>query len=293
MIRLVGFVLVATLTTAGCGARAAPATKLSVVTSFYPLYEFTQRLGGDRVQLRNLVPAGAEPHDYEPTPQDIKALANANLMIYNGAGFEPWVTKLLPQLPENVVKIEATKDLSLAKTGAGLDPHVWLDPILAQQQVDNIVAGLIRVDPDGKALYDANAAKLKQDLQALHRRFTDTLRTCQQKTFITSHDAFGYLARRYALQPIAISGLSPEAEPSPTKLKELAILAKRHGVQVIYAETLVGPRVAEAIAREVRASVRVLNPVEGLTAAELNAGKNYFTVMDENLRSLAEGLNCH
>ncbi len=293
MMRLLGLVLVGALTVAGCGGRSASATKLSVVTSFYPLYAFTQRLGGDRVEIRNLVPAGAEPHDYEPTPQDLKVLATANLLIYNGAGFEPWVTKLLPQLPERVVKIEATKGLPLAKEEAGLDPHVWLDPILAQEQVDNIVAGLIRVDPDGKAVYDANTAKLKQDLQALHRRFADTLRTCEQKTFITSHEAFGYLARRYALEPIAISGLSPDTEPSPAKLKELAALARRHGVQVIYSETLVSPRVAEALAREVRARVRVLNPLEGLTVEELNAGKNYFTVMNENLRSLAEGLNCH
>ncbi len=294
MTRAAAIVMLSVIAFSGCRPRVASAAKVSVVASFYPLFEFAQRVGGDRVQVRNLVPPGAEPHDYEPTPQDLIALRNAKLLIYNGAGLEPWITKLLPQLPETVVKIEATKDLRLIKgENAGLDPHVWLDPILAQQQVDNILAGLMSADPtEAQAAYEANAAKLKEELLALHGRFAATLAKCKQKTVITSHESLGYLAKRYGLELIAISGLSPEAEPTPTKLKEVAQQARRHGVRVIYVEPLVSPRTGETIAREVGASIRVLNPLEGLSEAELTAGKNYFTVMDENLRTLAEGLNC-
>ncbi len=280
------------LIVAGCGRPSTPTSKLSIVASFYPLYHFAQEVGGDRVQVTNLVPAGSEPHDYELTPQDVANLTRAKVLIYNGAGFEPWVSKLLPQLPDTIVKVEASQGAPLVKEEGTVDPHIWLDPVLAEGQVDNILAGLVRADLDGKDAYGANARKLKEDLQVLHRRYAEALQKCSKKTFISSHEAFGYLAKRYGLEMIAISGLSPEAEPSPAKLKEVATLAKRHGVHVIYVETLVSPRMAETIAREVGAPVRVLDPLEGLSDASLAAGRNYFTVMDENLRNLLEGFDC-
>lgn len=304
-------VAAAALAVAGCGPQQASSTRLSVVTSIYPLFEFVQRVGGDRVDVHNLVPAGAESHDYEPTPRDLAAIERGALLVFNDAGLEPWVARVLPQLSDRHVTVNATEGLPLLSGVAGgedgdedggqvagrpgrggIDPHVWLDPLLAQQQVERIVAGLLVADPPGRADYEANAARLKEELQMLHAQFESTLRRCRRKAFITSHAAFGYLARRYGLKQIAIGGLSPQAEPSPARLVDVVRLARRRGIKVIYHETLDSPRVAQTIALEVGASVRALNPLEGLTRAEERQGKNYFTVMYENLRNLAEGLDC-
>ncbi|MBI4278339.1 MAG: zinc ABC transporter substrate-binding protein, partial [Armatimonadetes bacterium] len=154
----------ATAGAAGGGAR------LSVVASFYPLYEFAKRVGGERAEVRNLVPAGAEPHDYEPTPRDMVALTRAKIVVYNGAGLEPWIARVLRQLPRGTVVVNASAGLRLVKRN-GIDPHVWLDPVLAQQQAANIAAGFARADPAGRGVYEANAARLRGDLQALHGRF--------------------------------------------------------------------------------------------------------------------------
>lgn len=305
-LRLLILVAVLALVLTGCTSRSTATATMSAVASFYPLFEFSQRIGGDRVSVRNLVPAGTESHDYEPTPKDLADLTRARIVIYNGAGFEPWLEKLLPEVPPVVVRVNATEGLVLSTPGGDPlkgsesvgrgrrlpDPHVWLDPVIAEHQVALILAGLVKADPDGRRFYEANAARLREDLQALHQQFTATLRTCRKKEFITSHAAFGYLARRYGLVQIAISGLTPQAEPSPSRLAAVAQLARQHGIRVVYYETLVSPRVAETIAREVGARVLVLNPLEGLTSQEQREGRNYFTVMHENLRNLAEGLDC-
>ena len=280
-------------------AAAAPASagRISVVASFYPLYEFARQVGGDRVTVRNLVPAGAEPHDYELTPRDVIAVSETRVLIYNGAGLEPWVQKLLPQIPRPVVKINASDGIQLMRIGAGesrrgIDPHVWLDPVLAQRQVDNILAGIVQADPSSRAAYEANAAAFKTKLGALHDRIQRTLAPCRKKVFITTHTTFGYFAARYALTQFAIAGVTPEAEPSAAKIREILRIVRQHDIHVIYYETLVSPRVASAIAREVGARTLVLNPLEGLTGAELRQGKDYLSVMDENVRSLAQGLDC-
>lgn len=296
MVRAMVVVGLCALTLAGCTPRAATTAAMPVSASLYPLFEFAQRIGGDRVSVRNLVPAGVESHDYEPTPQDLSALVAARVFIYNDAGFEPWLDKLLPQIPRTTVIVNATDGLPLhmgtGTQGEAADPHVWLDPVLAEEQAEKVLAGFVKADPAGAAVYQANARKLKEDLEALHRRFATVLRSCRQKEFITTHAAFGYLAGRYGLTQIPIGGLAPEADPSPRRLREVVQLAKARGINVIYYETLASPRVAEVIAREVGARVQVLNPIEGLTPEEVRQGKDYFTVMDENLRNLAEGLRC-
>jgi zinc transport system substrate-binding protein len=258
----------------------------------YPLAEFARRVGGERVTVTTLVPAGVDAHDYEPTPRDLAALTRVRLLIYNGAGFEPWVAKLLTQVPDGTVKVKATEGLPLSTANGGTDPHVWLDPVLAQEQVARILEGLVRVDPDGRAAYEANAAGLRADLEALHRAFASGLARCRRREFITSHAAFGYLARRYGLVMIPISGLAPQAEPSAARLAAVARLARQRGIRVIYADPLADRRGAETVAREVGAVVEVLHPLEGLTPEEQRQGKKYITVMHENLRHLAQGLEC-
>jgi zinc transport system substrate-binding protein len=282
--------------------------RVSVVASFYPLYEFTKRIGGDGVDVRNLVPPGVAPHDFEPSARDVAALQGVRALVYNGAGFEPWVAKVLPTLPDTVERVDTTAGLPLlagghddrapgagertAREAAGVDPHVWLDPLLAQRQARRILNALVRVDPARKDLYQANAASLEADLAALHHRIAARLQTCRQRTIVTAHAAFSYFAKRYGLRMIAITGLSPEAEPSPIRLRQVLHQVRQHRVRVIYFETLASPKVAQTIAREVGARTLVLDPVEGLTPDRQAAGATYFTVMHENLQQLAQGLDC-
>lgn len=274
----------------------AAGERLPVTATFYPLAEFSRQVGGDRVMVRTLVPARVEPHDYEPTPRDLVELARARVVVYNGAGFEPWLRRLLPTLPR-VVRVDSTAGLVLARSTAGgpratTDPHVWLDPILAQHQTERILAGLIAADPAGRAVYEGSARSFARRLAALHERNVRTLAPCRKKVFVVSHAAFGYFATRYGLTQIAISGVSPQEEPSAAKIREVLRLVRRHGLQVIYYETLVSPRVAATIAREVGARTLVLNPIEGLTTAEQQQGKTYLSIMEENLRALVAGLDC-
>jgi zinc transport system substrate-binding protein len=288
--------LAAALGAPGCGARATTAATFPVVATFFPLFDFAQRIGGPAVEVQTLVPPGVEPHDYEPTPRDVATVLRARVLVYNGAGFEPWIERLLPQVGRTTVIVAASAGLPLVSDArdsrSGVDPHVWLDPVLAQRQVDNILAGLVVADPTRRGTYTTNATRLKEELQALHGRYARTLGACRRRVFITNHAAFGYLARRYGLEMAAIAGLAPEAEPSPAAIEQIVRVARRTRARVIYFETLVSPRVAETIAREVGAGTRVLNPLEGLTDDERRQGKTYVTVMDDNLQQLADGLDC-
>lgn len=275
----------------------APVGRLRVVASFYPLFEFSRAVGGERAIVRNLVPAGGEPHAYEPTPRDIVAFARSDVVVYNGLGFEPWLVRLLRQVPARVVRVHASAGLPRLVAAADEarrrpDPHVWLDPVLAQRQVATIAAGLGRADPAGRAVYEANARAYRARLQALHDRYRRTLAPCRKQVFVVSHAAFGYLAARYGLTQVAVAGLEPDAEPSPARIREILRVVRRHGVTVIYYETLVSSRVAATIAREVGARTLILNPIEGLTDEEVRRGKTYLAVMEDNLRHLAQGLDC-
>lgn len=284
--------LLAGLLAAGCTPRPAPAGTVAVVATIYPLAAFAERIGGERVTVRTLIPPGVAAHDYEPTPRDLVALGRARVFIYNGAGFEPWAQRVLAQLPAEVARVEATAGLPLVRTPRGVDPHVWLDPVLAGQQSERIERGMAGADPAGRGIYAANAAGWRADLAALDRAYREGLAGCRRKEFITAHAAFGYLARRYGLRLIAISDLAPEAEPSPARIRMIVEEARRAGVRVIFLEPRGERRVAEAIAREIGARLAVLNPLESLTAAEQQAGKNYLTVMYANRDELIRALDC-
>lgn len=291
---LIAFALAASFLTA-C-ARVPPSSgRVMVMASFYPLAAFARRIGGDRLDVRTLVPPGVEPHDYEPSPRDVAALERARLVVYNGGGFEPWVDRLRQDLAPSVILVDATEGIDLLTPGrasSGPDPHVWLDPLRAQEQVARILAGLIRVDPAGRPGYEGNARALRAALQDLHERFEQGLRMCRRKEFVTTHAAFGYLAARYGLRQVPIAGLDPESEPSPARLGQLIEFVRQSGATVIYRETLVNPRIAEALATETGSRVAVLNPLEGLTHDEQARGLDYFSVMDANLTALQDGLGC-
>ena len=287
-------------------------SKIQVTASFFPMAEFAKQIGGDKVKVINLTPAGVEPHDFEPTPQDIVTIQKSQLFIYNGAGFEAWVKKVLPDLKDSqTVIVDSSKGVDLlsglkdadeykyeARNKGGhstkllYDPHIWLNPVLAQQQVDNILAGLIKADPKNKPYFEANAAAYKQKLSDLDQEFKAGLTNCQNRTVITSHNAFGYLAKRYNLDVLPISGLSPDEEPSPKRLAEIADFSKANNIKYIFFETLVSPRLSQTIASEVGAQTLVFNPLEGLTDKEIAAGEDYLSIQKENLVNLKIAMNC-
>lgn len=277
--------------------KTSSANKLIITTSFYPLYFFTSQIGGDQVEIINITPAGAEPHDYEPTPQDLTRIENSQLLVLNGRGLEIWGNKAKENLkdkPITIVEVEAdlmNQEID-EESKTVQDPHVWLAPPLAKKEAQKIAEALIKVDSTHKNTYTENTSKLMIQLDELDTKYKQGLTNCQQKDFVTSHAAFGYLAKTYSLNQVSISGLSPDEEPSPQKLAEVAEFAKAHQISYIFFESLVSPKFSQTIAKEVGAKTLVLNPLEGLTPEEINAGATYFTVMKENLVNLRTALQC-
>ncbi len=237
---IVPIVVLALLMTACTRSSPGPSRPL-VVAGFYPLYEFSRQVAGDRADVVSLVPSGVEPHDWEPSPQDVAQVQKATLIVYNGAGFEPWMDRLLKVVPgQGSVVVNTTERVDLivadlpgheAHTGdAGdgkrlVDPHVWLDPVLAQAQVEVIRAGLARIDPADASGYADRARAYTDKLTALHAALEDGLGQCARRDVVVSHAAFGYLARRYRLVQVPVMGLAPEAEPSPAALAGLVRFA--------------------------------------------------------------------
>ena len=246
----------------------------------------------------NITPAAAEPHDYELTTQDVVRIDQSKMLILNGGKLEPWGDKIRDELQGSNVLIvtagDGMADKQLNESGQTIqDPHIWLDPILAKKEVVNIELGFEKIDPGDKAYYQANANKLEAELDQLNSEYTNGLKNCQKKDFVTSHAAFGYLAAQYGINQVAISGVSPDEEPSSQKLAEIADLVKKEDIKIIFFESLVSPKLSQTIAQETGAAARVLDPIEGLTQADLNKGRNYLTVMKDNLSALETALQCN
>lgn len=277
----------------------SPATDnlVHVTTSFYPLYYFASEIGGDRASVINITPAGAEPHDYEPSAQDIARMGKSQLLILNGNGLEVWSGQIEQNLdPSRTIIITAGKGLATERVQEQgqdiLDPHVWLDPKRAEQMVEKIADGFVRADPLNADFYHMNADNLKTRLEALDREYADGLRDCAEKNVVTSHAAFGYLAASYGFQQVSIAGLSPDAEPSSRVLTGITDFVRAHQIRYIFFEELVSPKFAETIAHETGAQTLVLNSLEGLSKNDIAQGKDYFTVMRSNLVHLQTALAC-
>lgn len=283
--------------------------KLSVYASFYPMYDFASKIGGDKVNVVNMVPAGTEPHDWEPTAADITGLEKAAVFIYNGAGMEHWAADVLESLQnKDLIIVEASKNINLIEghhehgdeeaehededghEGEEYDPHVWLNPLNAKKEMESIKNAFVQAEPDSKEYYEANYEKYAADLDALDIEFKDTLSALPKKDIIVSHEAFGYLCAAYGLNQIGIEGLSPDSEPDPARMAEIIEFAKEHEVKVIFFEELVSPKVAETIAKATGAETAVLSPIEGLSDEQQAAGDDYFAVMRQNLEALKVAL---
>jgi len=253
-----------------------------VAVSFYPLEFLAGEIGGDKVSVTNLTPAGAEPHDWEPTTADAAMIEKSQLLLVNGGGLEAWAGKVTAK------KIVAVGEGLIV----GNDPHIWLDPVLFGQEADRVAAALGEIDPQNKDVYEDNNSRVKDELALLDEEYKTGLENCAQKNIVTSHAAFGYLAKRYGLTETAISGISPDEEPTAQKLAQTATLVKNLGIKYIFFETLVSPRLAQTLAQETGAQTIVFNPLEGLTEEQQQAGLDYFSVMRENLVNLKMALEC-
>lgn len=277
-------------------SEAVATDKLRVTASFYPLAYFAQQIGGDRVVVTNMTPAGAEPHDYEPTPSDIAALEKSDVVILNGAHLEAWGDKVPGMIGPHTVLVHAADGIADHTVDEGngpmQDPHVWLSPQLASRMVDAIEASFEKADPSHAAEYETHAQSFKQQLSQLDKDYRSQLASCTSKDIITSHAAFGYLAAAYGLHQIPIAGLSPDEEPSPVELARISAYAKQNHISYIFFESLVSPRLSQTIANEVGAQTLVLDPIEGLTSDEVAAGDTYMTEMQKNLTRLTSALQC-
>ena len=275
--------------------------KIKVIASFYPIFEFVKKVGGDRVEVSSLIPVGIEPHDYEPTIQQVQNAETADMLVFNGAGFEgQWLKSINTKFA-----VDTSKGLNLTGSTYGhaggddehgrklLDPHIWLDPLLAKQQVEKIRDGLIRVDPANAAFYNENAKRFIAELDNLDKKIRLELSNCEKKDFITFHRAFGYFANRYGLTEHEIHPNSPEGEILPQRIEQIISLARDMGLDTIYSEELVDPRLANVIAQEIpNGKVLVLSPIEGINKEEQNAGIGYIDKMNENIENLKIGLKC-
>lgn len=291
------------LVVAGCGARQSGGGaesetyteregKLLVFASFFPMADFTEKLTGERAEVRTLVPEGMEPHDWEPTFADIAGFTEADLLVYSGAGLEPWIGTVLDAPGDMPAAVEASAGVALLgeASGAATDPHVWLDPNRAKAQMRNICDALVQVDPEGAEAYRENLEHWSAELDKLDGEFRAVLDDLPRREIIVAHAAFGYLCEAYGLTQVAVQGFSPDSEPGPAQMAALVDHVRESGTKVIFFEDAASPKIAEAIARETGAKTAVLSPLEMLGAEKRTAGADYFSAMRENLRALADAL---
>ena len=293
--------------TTGCSSAtpAAPTSgKLTVIAAFYPFQFIAERIGGDQVTVANLTPPGSEPHDLELSPKQVASLGQADLVIFQ-KGFQPAVDAAIQTVPpKHAIDTATFLTLQPAASEQGhsedepadhseegaLDPHTWLDPTNMVAIAEHVRDGLVAANPAATSTFTANAATLVTDLKGLDGDFSKGLKSCQRQVFITSHEAFGYLAKRYGLEQVGIRGIEPDTEPSAARIAEVQKVARQYGVTTIFFETLVSPAVAESVAGDLGLATDVLDPLEGLTSA--SRGADYLEVMRSNLTALRKANGC-
>lgn len=283
----------ATIVATGCRGGGAPSgSRRGVVAAFFPVAEAARQVARGRVPVTDLTPTGAEPHDLEVTSDQVDRIEDAATVVVLGGGFQPSVERAARQHAHRTVELLRRLPLDrAARSRAERDPHVWLDPVLMRELVPAIRDAITRADPAHAAEYARDAARYEARLSTLHRAFQRGLASCGRRSFVTAHDAFGWLARRYGLTQRAIAGISPDQEPDPKRLAELADLVRRAGLTTVFTERLVSPRVARALAREAGGlRTATLDPLESADLA--GRAEGYVGAMQRNLRALRTALDC-
>jgi zinc transport system substrate-binding protein len=288
---------------------SVPSAKIGVISSLFPWYDLSREIGGDRVEAKLLLPPGVEAHAFEPTPSDMIALSKTKLFVYTGDYMEPWAQDILDGLggsaPASLVigqdlavleGVEHEHEEGVEEAGkehSGLDPHIWLDPMIMSKAAGRLAKALAQLDPAGSSYYNQRLEAYQHRLDQLDEDYRQTLTTCKQNNFIfAGHYAFGYLASRYNLKYEAAQGFSPDAESSPQQLQALSNLIKTTGVKYIFAEELENQQLAEALAQENGVKILLLNSAHNLSKDDLKDGLSYLDIMRSNLKQLSTGLLC-
>lgn len=297
MRKLIAGLVVGALATAACsgsGGTQADDGRTQVVAGFYPLAEAARRIGGRDVEVTNLTPAGTEPHDLELTPTQVDRLLDADVVVYLGDGFQPAVQEVVRRRQTPAVDLLTSVPVTSGGEGTtGRDPHFWLDPTLLSLAAGRIEAALVAARPPAADRFRVATDGYRAELAGLDAELEAGLAECQRDDIVTSHAAFQYLAKRYRLNQRPLAGLSPEAEPDPRRLAELADLIKRQGITTVFYERVVSARVARTLAAEAKVATAVLDPVESLSRRDLEQGREYADVMRDNLAALRAALDCH
>ncbi len=271
--------------------------KLTIVTTILPLSDLVREIADTRASVVQLIPPSAEIHHFQLTPSDVKVLLKADLLLAVGGGLEPWLERLEKSAIDRR-KTRILKFFDLLETSGypGLrkgDPHIWLDLQADKLLVEKIVAELSSLDPEGTAFYRERGEKLVEKIVGLDRRFQEELARCQQRMVVVAgHDAFGYMADRYNLKIMSLSGPHPEAQPGARKLQQIIKFIRDHKIRVIFYENSQPPVYAKSIARETGASLAALSAGVNLTSGQMAANKNFLELMSDNLTALREALDC-
>ncbi len=280
----------------------AETQKLEVITTLFPTYDFTRHIAKERVNVTLLLPPGVEAHTFEPRPADIVKLNHADIFVYTGKYMEPWVEKMLKGVNDKLLVVDASQGVELLDDHDGeehhkhdhdgKDPHIWLDLANAQQMVTTITHALAQKDPANAKFYEANAVEYKQQFTDLDQRFKTMLATVKHKSLIYGgHFAFGYFAKRYGLtHDSPYQGFSPNAEPRPKSLAKLINKLKQSGMNYIYHEELIDPKVARTIAQETGAKLELLHGAHNISQDELQRGVTFLELMETNFNKLKVGL---
>jgi len=274
---------------AGCSGATGTQTdgRPTVVASIYPLQYVVEQVGGDLVAVSTVTPAGADPHAVELSPRQLRSFSDADAVVYL-SGFQPAVDDAVTQRqPEHLLDAAAAAELVPLASGTALDPHFWLDPTRLAAVGQEVARVLAEADPDNAPAYAGRAVQLADDLAALDAELTAGLADCERDTVVTSHAAFGYLTDRYGLRQVGVSGIDPEGEPSPARLREVRDTIAELGVTTVFTEPLADPAVAATLAEGLGVDVAELDPLDSHTD-----GPDYREVMQSNLAALRAGLGC-
>ena len=291
---------------------------LLVMASFYPYYDMARKIGGELVEVNQMVPDGVDPHSYEPSPRDLIQLEESHVFIYNGLEMEIWLEGALYLLEDSEARlIEAGELVELLPFGGNdddhdhghdhdhdhdhddddddhhhgdWDPHIWTDPMNMKTIAGELAAILSDLDPANASVYQENYDTYAAAIDELDEALKSLAENADQKIMLVSHSAFGYLAERYGFREIAVAGVNPHAEPNPGRLAELVRLAREYELEYIFFETLANPRTAEVLANEAGLTPLMLQNLEGLTQEQRDAGEDYFSLMHENISTLRQAM---
>jgi zinc transport system substrate-binding protein len=289
---LVVIILVGTVFALYFSNNTTPSTssKLKVLATFYPIYDFAQNVGGDKITVSLLVPETVDVHDFEPTPSSIAAVSSANVLIYSGAGLEPWIQNVITSAGNpNLITVDTSQGITLLPVSPQfqqgnrtIDPHIWLNPENAKQQVNNILQGLIKADPADSQYFTTNANAYEAKLDELNTEAINATTNTATKTFITFHEAFAYFAKQYNVTQLSILGPFEE-EPTPTDIQNVITSINQHHLKYVGYESLENPAISQSISSQTNATLINMNPIEGLTTQEKANGDNYISLMQQDI----------